>query len=55
MAVVNLVSHINQHVSMLAMQVVDKAMVEEAEKLRQEFGDQVARGDTISTNAKDKC
>jgi hypothetical protein len=41
MAVVNLVSHINQHVSMLAQQVVDRALVAEAEKLRQEFGDQV--------------
>ena len=41
MAVMNLVSHINQHVSLLATQVVDQAMVEEAEKLRQQFGDQV--------------
>ena len=41
MAVVNLVSHINQHVSMLATQVVDRALVAEAEKLRQEFGDQI--------------
>ena len=37
-AIVNLVSHINQHVSMLAQQVVDRAMVEEAENLRQKFG-----------------
>jgi hypothetical protein len=41
MAVMNLASHINQHVSLLATQVVDQAMVEEAEKLRQQFGDQV--------------
>ena len=41
MAVVNLVSHINQHVSMLATQVVDKALIEEAEKLRKQFGDQI--------------
>jgi hypothetical protein len=41
MAVVNLVSHINQHVSFLAMQVVDQALVEEAEKLRQEFGENI--------------
>ena len=41
MAVVNLVSHINQHVSFLAMQVVNQALAEEAEKLRQEFGDQI--------------
>ena len=41
MAVMNLVSHINQHVSLLATQTVDQAMVEEAEKLRQQFGDQV--------------
>ena len=41
MAVISLVSHINQHVSLLATQVVDQAMVEEAEKLRQQFGDQV--------------
>ena len=41
MAVVNLISHINQHVSMLATQVVDKALIEEAEKLRVQFGDQI--------------
>ena len=41
MAVISLVSHINQHVSLLATQVVDQAMVEEAEKLRRQFGDQV--------------
>jgi len=41
MAVMNLVSHINQHVSLLATQTVDQAMVEEAEKLRQQYGDQV--------------
>ena len=41
MAVMNLVSHINQHVSLLATQTVDQAMVEEAEKLRQQFGDQI--------------
>ena len=41
MAVMNLTSHIMQHVSLLATQVVDQAMVEEAEKLRKEFGDQV--------------
>jgi hypothetical protein len=41
MAVMNLVSHINQHVSLLATQTVDQAMVEEAEKLRQQFGENV--------------
>ncbi len=41
MAVMNLASHINQHVSLLATQTVDKAMVQEAEKLRQQFGEQV--------------
>ena len=41
MAVMNLVSHINQHVSLLATQTVDQAMVEEAEKLRQQFGEQI--------------
>ena len=40
-AIVNLVSHINQHVSMLAQQVVDRAMVEEAENLRQKFGEMI--------------
>ena len=37
----SLISHINQHVSLLATQVVDKALVEEAEKLRQQYGEQV--------------
>jgi hypothetical protein len=37
----NLVSHIMQHTSLLATQTVDQAMVEEAEKLRQQFGEQV--------------
>jgi len=41
MAVMNLVSHINQHVSLLATQTVDQAMVQEAEKLRQQFGENV--------------
>jgi len=41
MAVMNLVSHVMQHTSLLATQTVDKAMVEEAEKLRQQFGEQV--------------
>ena len=41
MAVMNLVSHIMQHTSLLATQVVDQAMIEEAEKLRQEFGEQI--------------
>jgi len=41
MAVMNLVSHINQHVSLRATQTLDQAMVEEAEKLRQQYGDQV--------------
>lgn len=41
MAIMNLVSHINQHVSLLATQTVDQAMVEEAEKLRQQFGEQI--------------
>ena len=41
MAVVNLVSHINQHVSFLAMQVVNQALAEEAEKLRAQFGENI--------------
>jgi hypothetical protein len=41
MALLNLTSHIMQHVSLLATQVVDQALVEEAEKLRAQFGDQV--------------
>ena len=41
MAVVNLVSHINQHVSSLATMTVDQALVGEAEKLRQEFGENI--------------
>jgi len=41
MALMNLVSHIMQHTSLLATQVVDQAMTEEAEKLRQEFGEQI--------------
>ena len=41
MIVMSLISHINQHVSLLATQVVDKALVEEAEKLRQQFGEQI--------------
>ena len=41
MAIMNIVSHIMQHVSLLATQTVDQAMVKEAEKLRQQFGDQV--------------
>ena len=41
MALLNLTSHIMQHVSLLASQVVDQALVEEAEKLRAQFGDQV--------------
>ena len=41
MAVMNLVSHIMQHVSILATQTVDQAMVQEAEKLRQQFGENV--------------
>ena len=41
MAVMSLTSHIMQHVSLLATQVVDQALVEEAEKLRAQFGDQV--------------
>ena len=41
MAIVTLVSHINQHVSLLATQLVEQALVQEAEKLRQQFGDQV--------------
>ena len=34
-------SHDHQHVSLLATQVVDQALVEEAEKLRAQFGDQI--------------
>ena len=41
MALLNLTSHIMQHVSLLATQVVDQALVEEAEKLRTQFGDQI--------------
>jgi len=41
MALLNLTSHIMQHVSLLATQVVDQALVEEAEKLRAQFGDQI--------------
>ena len=41
MAVVNLVSHINQHVSFLATMTVDQALVEQAEILRQEFGENI--------------
>ena len=41
MIVMQLISHIYQHVSLLATQVVDKALVEEAEKLRQQFGEQI--------------
>ena len=41
MAVMNLVSHIMQHVSLLATQTVDQAMVQEAEKLRQQYGENV--------------
>jgi len=41
MAVVNLVSHINQHVSFLATLTVEQALVVEAEKLRKEFGEMI--------------
>jgi hypothetical protein len=41
MAVVNLVSHINQHVSSLATMTVDQALVKQAEMLRQEFGENI--------------
>jgi hypothetical protein len=41
MAIVTLASHINQHVSFLAEQQVERALVEEAENLRRKFGDQV--------------
>jgi len=41
MALLNLTSLIMQHVSFLAIQVVDQALVEEAEQLRAQFGDQV--------------
>ena len=41
MAVVNLVSHINQHVSSLATMTVDQALVKQAEILRQEFGENI--------------
>ena len=41
MAVMNLVSHIMQHVSLLATQTVDQAMVQEAEKLRQQYGENI--------------
>ena len=52
MAVVNLVSHINQHVSMLATQVVEKALVEEAEKLRKEFGENIPPEQIMELQAK---
>jgi len=41
MAIVTLASHINQHVSFLAEQQVDRALVQEAEKLRKDFGENV--------------
>jgi len=41
MAMMNLVSHIMQHVSILATQTVDQAMVQEAEKLRQQYGENI--------------
>ena len=41
MAIMNLTSHIMQHVSLLATQIVDKTLVEEAEKLREQFGEQI--------------
>tara|TARA_R100000908_G_C3681973_1_gene100140 strand:+ start:33 stop:707 length:675 start_codon:yes stop_codon:yes gene_type:complete len=41
MVVVTLISHINQHVSMLAATVVNKALQEEVQKLQQEFGEQI--------------
>ena len=41
MIVMSLISHINMLVSLLATQTVDKALVEEAEKLRAQFGEQV--------------
>ena len=52
MAVVNLVSHINQHVSMLATQQVEKALVEEAEKLRKEFGENIPPQEIQKLQAK---
>ena len=52
MAVVNLVSHINQHVSMLATQVVEKALVEEAEKLRKQFGENIPPEQIMELQAK---
>jgi hypothetical protein len=41
MVVVTLISHINQHVSMLAVTLVNKALQEEVQKLQQEFGEQI--------------
>ena len=41
MAIVTLASHINQHVSFLAEQQVDRALVQEAERLRKNFGENV--------------
>jgi thiol:disulfide interchange protein len=47
-----LISHINQHVSLLATQVVDKALVEEAEKLRQQFGEQIPQEEVAQLQMK---
>ena len=52
MIVMSLISHINQHVSLLATQVVDKALVEEAEKLRQQFGEQIPQEEVAQLQMK---
>ena len=40
------------HVSLLATQTVDQAMVEQAENLRQQFGEQIPPEELQVTNAK---
>ena len=52
MIVMQLIAHINQHVSLLATQMVDKALVEDAEKLRQQFGEQVPPEELMKLQAQ---
>jgi hypothetical protein len=52
MIVMQLISHINQHVSLLATQMVDKALVQDAEKLRQQFGEQVPPEELMKLQAQ---
>ena len=41
MVITMLISHINDHVSYLAQRTVDEAMLAEAQKLKEEFGEQI--------------